>query len=204
MYTSALQQDEFLRIKYTSEVSAYSKDMLVFVDETGADQRNTIRKYGYSVRGKPIRNHKLLVRGERVSAIACISTSGLLDVKVVQGTSDGDTFYDFVAKCLLQNLLPYNGINKHSVVIMDNCSIHHSAEIATMINQVGALLLYLPPYSPDLNAIEEDFSKVKTTLKSLEDQEELINDIHTLVLTSFMSITPMDCEKWISHCQIYQ
>ena len=64
-----------------SDVSMYSSDMLVFVDETGTDQRNTIQKYGYSIRGKPAKNHVQFARGERISAIACICNAGLLDVK---------------------------------------------------------------------------------------------------------------------------
>ena len=76
---------------YISDESLYYKDMLVFVDETGADKRNTFRKYGYSLRGKTPRSHELLVRGERVFAVACMSYTGLLDVKTVRGTTDGDT-----------------------------------------------------------------------------------------------------------------
>ena len=64
--------------------------MLVFVDETGADKRNTLRKYGYSLRGKTPRSYKLLVRGEQVSAVACMSSAGLLDVKAVRETTNGD------------------------------------------------------------------------------------------------------------------
>ena len=74
----ALQQDKFLREQYISDVFVYSKDMLVFVDETGANRRNTLRKYGYSLRSK---TPELLIRGERVSAVACMSCEGLLDVK---------------------------------------------------------------------------------------------------------------------------
>ena len=77
------------------------------------------------MRGKPLNTHSLFVRGERVSAIACISMAGRLDVKTLKGTSEGDTFYTFVHTHLQPQLMPYNGINSHSVVIMDNCSIHH-------------------------------------------------------------------------------
>lgn len=79
----ATQQDALLREKYILDVSLYSCDMLVFVDETGADRRNRIRKYGYSIRGKPAVNHSLLFRGDRVSAISCMSINGILDVKTV-------------------------------------------------------------------------------------------------------------------------
>ena len=75
LQVTALQQDEFLRQQFISEVSVYSPEMLVFIDETGTDRRGLVRKRGYSMRGKPLRNHTLLVRGERVSAIACISYS---------------------------------------------------------------------------------------------------------------------------------
>ena len=86
LQVTALQQDEFLRRQFVSEVSIYSPEMLVFIDETGTDRRSLVRKHGYSMRGKPLRNPTLFVRGERVSAIACISMVGLLDVKIITGT----------------------------------------------------------------------------------------------------------------------
>ena len=61
--------------------------------------------------------------------------------------------------------MPNNGIHPHSVVVLDNWFIHHVAEVIASIEDVGALL---PPYSPDLNPIEELFSKVKTTLRSFK------------------------------------
>ena len=139
-----------------------------FLDEIGADRRNTLRKYGFSIRGKPAQKHSLLVRGEHVSGITLISVNGLLDVDVVKGSVDGDKFYDFVQKHLLPHLMPFNGVNPHSVVILDNCSIHHVDGIASMIEEVGALVHFLPPYSPDFNPIEETFSKVKAEMKNLE------------------------------------
>ena len=84
----ALQQDVFQREQFMADVSVYSSDIFVFVDETGADRRNVLHKYGYSIRGKPASNHSLLIRGERVSAVACMSVNGILDVKTVRGTSD--------------------------------------------------------------------------------------------------------------------
>ena len=122
------------------------------------------------------------MRGERVSAVACISIAGLLDVKTVTGNTDGDTFYDFVQTHLLPILQPYNGSNPHSVVLMDNCFIHHVPEVVKSITDVGALVHFLPPYSPNLAPIEETFSKVKTTLKSIESGMIHITDIETLVL----------------------
>ena len=165
----AVQQDAFLQQQFIAEATVYRPEMLVFIDETGADNRNLVRKYGYSMTGKPLKTHSFFVRGERVSAIACISMAGLLDVKTLKGTSDGDTFYSFVHTHLLPQLMPYNGTNPHSVVIMD-CSIHHVPEVVKSIQDVGALLHFLPPYSPDFAPIEETFSKVKQAMKSIEKE----------------------------------
>ena len=82
-----------------------------------------------------------------------MSTSGVLDCKVVRGKVDADVFYDFIHT--LPKLMPFNGHYPNSVVVLDNCAIHHVEEIAAAIESVGALVLYLPPYSPDFMPIEE-------------------------------------------------
>ena len=97
----ALQRDDYLRQKFTWDMSLYDPSMFIFLDETGTDRRDVPRKYGYSMRGKPAHRHTLLVRGEHVSGIAVISVNGLLDISVVKGSVDGDKFYSFVLKHLL-------------------------------------------------------------------------------------------------------
>ena len=99
--------------------------------------------------------------------------------------------------------MPFNGVNPHSVVILDNCSVHHVPEAVKSVEEVGALLLFLPPYSPDFNPIEEAFSKVKSTLKLYNYNMEHISDIETLLLMSFFEITHEDCIGWVNHPKIY-
>lgn len=193
----ALQRDELLRNTFVQDMTVFSEDMFVFVDESGADRRNLLRQYGYSVRGKTPVRCDMLIRGKRVSTIACMLYAGLLDVKTVKGTSDGDEFYTFVQTHLLPHLQPYNGINSHSVVILDNCTIHHVNEVVKSVEDVGALLIFLPPYSPDYNPIEELFSKVKYTLRGLETNTG-IEDLETLILSSFAEITQEDCQGYIA------
>ena len=173
-------------------------EMLIFVDETGADRRNCLRRFGYSIRGKPPVSKKLLVRGQRVNAIAAISTSGVLDCHSVTSSVDGDRFIYFVQNILLPHLQPFDGVNPHSVVVMDNASIHHVHGVAPLIESTGALLYYLPPYCPDLNPIEEAFSKLKSTLRA---NESLLNtmDCESVVLHSFSAITQTDCMHWVEH-----
>ena len=200
----ALQRSESLRASFASELSVYQADMFVFIDETGADRRAAMRRYAYSFRGKPATAHRWLVRGERLSTIAMMSTAGVLDCKVVTGSVNGDVFYDFVQGCLLPHLMPFNGINPHSVVVLDKCSIHHVAGIMSMVEDVGALVMFLPPYSPDYNPIEELFSKVKNTIKQYETDLEMQEmDLEEIVLAAFSSITEDDCYSWIEHAMIY-
>ena len=176
------------------EVSIYSPEMLISLDETGSDRRNCFCCDGYSIRGRPLISHKFLSRGIRINSIAFLSVCGMLDCKTYKHKIDGDTFYEFVQSSLLPHLMPFNGFNPHSVVIMNNCSIHHVPGIKEMIEGVGALLLFLPPYSPDFNPIEEAFSKVKGALRRMEWKAEVLQDHEDLALAAFSTITPQDCK----------
>lgn len=172
-WLNALQRDDLLRNEFVTDVSLYEKE---FIDETGTDSRDAIRTYGYSLRGKPLKAQKLFVRGEHISAIAAMSMNGIIGLKIVRGGVNSDHFYHFVCTSLLPHLLPFNGTNKNSIVIMDNCSIHHAHEVEQVISDAGSVSHYLPPHSPDFNPIELAFSKVKYMMRSLETEMEAIND----------------------------
>ena len=73
----------------------YEADMLVFVDESGADRRDSLRKFGYSLRGKRTRAQKLVARGRHVSAICAMSLSGVLECQFENGSVNGETFSNF-------------------------------------------------------------------------------------------------------------
>ncbi len=188
MIIYALQRSDTLRKQYVEDVSIYQRETLLFVDETGTDRRDSIRKYGYSIRGKPIQAQKLLVRGEYLSCVAAISQQGLVALKIYRESVDGDKFYDFVCSSLLPILQPFNGTNSNSIIIMDNCSIHHVHEVQEVLTDSGIMAHYLPPYSTDYNPIELAFSKVKYTLKSMEAE---------------MQAMDVDCQAWIRSVGIY-
>ena len=196
-----LQRDDFLRTQYASDVSIYDPEMLIFLDETGSDRRNSIRKHGYSLRGKPLVSHELLIRGERISAIAFMSMSGMLDCTTFKQCVNGETFYQFMQTSVLPHLMNFDGINPHSVLVMDNCSIHHIAGVVNMVHEVGALVHFLPPYSPDFNPIEEAFSKVKAQLRAMD--VDSFEDPEDLVMAAFTTITAGDCQQWIRNAGIY-
>ena len=130
---------------YPSEVALYDRDMMI-MDKTGSDWRNSIRKNGYSIRGRPwsARNRWFEAK-EYLPSPSCLLT----------GSVDSAVFYDFVQTTLLIHLMPFDGHNPHSVVKHDNCSIHMEA-----YNPSGRCIVhFLPPYSSDFNPIEEAFSK---------------------------------------------
>lgn len=199
----ASQRDVELRMQYASDVSLYRQHNLIFVDETGCDRRDAIRKYGYGLRGKPAKCQKLLVRGERISVIAAMTSTGVLGTKVVRGGVSGTDFIDFININLLPHLKKFDGINPNSVIILDNCSIHHVSGAKHCMTQIGSLVHFLPPYSPDYNPIEFMFSKVKGTLRSMERELSATDDIETAVLVAFSSITGEDCKAWIDGTNLY-
>lgn len=199
MYHIALQRSDSLRANFIAEISIFDPNMLVWVDESGCDRRNTVRKYGYSIRGIPLCDQRLLVRGTRYSAIPIISTLGVHDVYLAEGTIDGHRFAQFVESCLLPVLNPFNGINPCSVVIMDNASIHHVDENQDLIEGSGARLIFLPPYSPDLNPVEGVFSQVKRMMKENHTLFEVTSCTRTLLSMLFGIISQEDCIGHISH-----
>ena len=119
------------------------------------------------------------------------------DIYITQGSVNGDLFEHFVATCLLPLLMPFNGINTHSIVIMDNCSVLHVERITNMITSVGALLKFLPPYSPDLNPIELVFSKAKSFIKANHTVMQSTVHPRVIVSTAFSTITHDDCISFV-------
>ena len=127
---------------------------------------------------------------------------GVFDVHTKEGTVGGYEFCNFIELCLLPQLLPFNGTNPRSVVVMDNASIHHVEYAASLIEEVGALVVFLPPYSPDVMPIEELFSKVKGFLRANDPYIQIASDseIKDVIFTAFASITSSDCYQWVEHC----
>ena len=87
-------------------------------EEKGADQRNAVQRFGYSVRGIPMQKESLFVRGERMSAIAFISTRGVVDLLVRSGTTNGEVFLEFTEKYILPQLQPFVVLSFHLVMVV--------------------------------------------------------------------------------------
>ena len=90
-----------LRDAYTTQCLMFHPDMFIFVDETGSDRRNCMRKYGYALRGMTPTTYRLLHRGTRINAIAGIATSGLVALDLVTTSVTGEVFLDFAMGSLI-------------------------------------------------------------------------------------------------------
>ena len=119
----ALQRCLDLRALFMASVYTFTKEMLVWVDETGSNMKDMLRKYGYALRGERAICHRLLVRGQRISLIAAMCTEGMLAVELTRDSVNGEKFYDFVRGSLIPEMLPFDGSNPRSIAVMDNCSI---------------------------------------------------------------------------------
>lgn len=191
----ALQRCDVLRGAFMAQCFLFTRHQFVWIDETGSDARDHMHKCGYAFRGfRPV-SRRLLARGERINAIACLSSSGILAVESIRGTVNGETFFDFLRGTLIPQMMPFNGSNPHSILVMDNCSIHHTQDL---LNQAGVLALYLPPYSPDLNPIEEAFSYVKSYLRKHDDIIQAGIPLISILKSAFESISACQCNAWIT------
>lgn len=169
MVRVAIQRNKQLRSKYSEDVSIFSPDMFVFIDKTSSDSRDCLRKLGYSLRGQPATALKIFNGGQHISALAAMSTEGLLECTLVEGGVCGNTSKTFIEKKLSPLLNPFNGTNLQSILIMDNAAIHYTENVCKLLEDLGVLIyiyIYLPPYSQDLNPIEELFCKSQISTES--------------------------------------
>ncbi|XP_022780415.1 uncharacterized protein LOC111321714 [Stylophora pistillata] len=124
--------------------------------------------------------------GPRITAVPIICTEGMIDVGLYQGNVSGATFEGFVDEKLCPNLLPFDGINPRSVVIMDNAAIHHTQAAIDAINATGAIVLFLPPYSPDFMPCEKLFVQVKSWIRENDAAWQFCMDPELMVEEGFL------------------
>lgn len=124
---------------------------------------------GWAPRRRRPRQVKRFHRGRRLQILPAYTQDGIIHFRVYEGSTDAGIFEGFI-----EELLPYCAPwpNPRSVLIMDNASFHRSERIQQMCDEAGVVLLYLPPYSPDLNPIEEFFGELKTYIRGSWDEHE--------------------------------
>jgi len=134
-------------------------EQLVFIDETSKDGRDAFRRYARSKRGTKAVVRLPFSRGKRVSVLAALDYTGFMAWKSTDGTFSRKKFHSAFSEKVVPFLNPWP--LPRSIVIMDNAKIHMFEELEDAVHQCGARLIYLPPYSPELNPIEVCFGQLK-------------------------------------------
>lgn len=158
----AKEQNAELREFYLHSISEFESYHLVYVDESGCDKRIGFRRTGWSPLGVAPVQMSQFHRDERYQILPAYAEDGIVLSRVFRGSTDAAVFKDFI-----DQLLRHCGRwpEPKSVLVMDNASFHHSEYIAQICADAGVKLVYLPPYSPDLNPIEEFFAELKGFIK---------------------------------------
>lgn len=195
----AIQRSSIFRGEFMAEMDFFSIDKLVWLDETGCDKRDHIRKMGYAMKGERPVCKRILHRGQRISAVAAMCCDGVIALELEAGTMNGDKFFQFITETLIPEMMQFDGSNARSVLLMDNCSIHHVSPVLEMLTDACILTMFLPPYSPDLNPAEELFSLVKYYLREHDEVLQSVDDPSPIIRAAFNSVTSTDCLGWIHH-----
>lgn len=147
------------RQEFCAKLASVDIERLVFIDEAGATTAMS-RTYGRAPMGERV---QASAPGgwSNVTLISGLRTSGVVAPQALPGSTDGNVFETYVEQALVPEL------HEGDVVVWDNLSSHKSAAAAAAIEAVGACVVPLPVYSPDLTPIEEMFSKVKAGLRTI-------------------------------------
>ena len=124
--------------------------------------------------------------------LAALTMSGMTALMTIEGGTSADVFYAYVDQVLAPELRPGD------IVVLDNLGAHKAVSIRKRIEQAGATLKFLPPYSPDLNPIELAWSKVKTHMRVWKPRTH--TDLDLAFVSGAADVTSQDAANWFKHC----
>jgi transposase len=153
------------------------------------------RLYGRAKSGERVKDYVPDVRFKRQS-IPSLRMNGEMAPIVFSGTLNGDFFKVYIAYCLAPTL------SSGDMVVMDNMSSHKVAGVIDPILKKGATVLFLPPYSPDFNPIEMQWSKMKTFLR--KSKARTLDLLESAIATALDSVSITDISNWFKHCGYYK
>ena len=164
---------------------------LVFIDETWA-KTNMIRRHGRCPTSQRLVDKSPHGHWKTTTFLAALRHDGLTAPLVVDGAINGAIFLAYVRQQLVPTLRP------DDIVIMDNLSAHKVAGVREAIEAAGARLVYLPPYSPDLNPIEQVFAKLRRLLQSAAART--VADLWRTIGQVVDCFSPTECTNYLRHC----
>ena len=163
----------------------------MFLDESGVTTEMT-RRYGWAPRPERVSEAVPAGHWRTLTVLAALTTTGVLASMSIESPTDGDVFLAFVEQVLAPRLEPGH------VVILDNLSAHKVAGVRQLIEDRGAQLLYLPPYSPDFNPIEQAWSKLKQRLRGVKAR--VLEQLEPAIADALSAITAHNARAFFRHC----
>jgi transposase len=193
--THAAEQDRpdvaEARRRWPEKVSGVAPEDLVFLDETGANTAMR-RTHGYAPQGERVVAAAPLGGWRTVTFVGALTAGGLVAPWALEGAMNGEWFLAYVKQVLAPALRP------GMVVVMDNLPCHKVAGVEEAIRSAGCRLEYLPPYSPDLNPIENAFSKLKRALRDWAARS--VEGVYEGLRRLIPSFRPAECLNYFRHC----
>lgn len=167
---------------------------MIFVDEMGINL-DMSRSHGRAPKGERVEEKKPANTPPSTTVIGALGAKGLITCMSVEGSADGETFNAFIEQMLAPELKP------GQVVLMDNVNTHKSPRVMKAIEEAGAGLIFLPAYSPDLNPIEECWSKVKEHLRAKAARVK--SKLMKALKEAIEAVTPENVAGWYEHSGYY-
>ena len=161
----------------------------MFIDETGA-ATNMARLRGRALKGKRLRAGIPQGHWKTTTFVAGLRLTGMMAPMVVDGPMNRPIFQAYVEQVLVPELRPGD------LVVMDNLPAHKGSPVRDAIEAAGASLLYLPPYSPDFNPIENAFAKLKALLRKAA--ERTVAGLWSVIGRLSETFTPQECANYFS------
>jgi transposase len=179
-----------LRARWRTTCRDLDPKRLIFLDESGLNLALT-RLYARAPRGVRAVGSVPQNYGQNLTVLAALDRNGIRAALLVAGATDGDVFRTFVERVLVPKL------RRGDRVVLDNLSAHKAVGIPETIARAGAQLLYLPPYSPDLNPIELAWSKIKGQLRTAGARTR--SKLQRCLPIALQQISPKEARAWFRH-----
>jgi len=162
----------------------------VFIDEAGVNQSMT-PSHGRSPAGERVYEHRPSARTAKTSLVGAITVNGVVDVGYIDGSYNAKKFLSWVTEALLPKLSP------GMVIIWDNVKFHANPLVVAAVLAAGCTIAKMPPYSPDLNPIEEAWSKVKHYIRAAKARTR--EALREAIEAAVKRVVPADTRGWVGH-----
>ena len=163
----------------------------MFLDESGVTTEMT-RRYGRAPHGERVREGAPAGHWHTLTLLGAITPDGLLATMSIASPTDSDVILAYLEQVLCPRLRP------GQVVVMDNLAAHKHPAVRELIEQAGAKLLYLPPYSPDFNPIEQCWAKIKECLRAAKTRA--VDLLEKALAAAIAAVTSHNATAWFRHC----